>query len=128
MHRTYSQVKLRRKLHYMLTDVTVNSSAEINDSNFHPARAYVECQISEFWTNLRVLQKMQTWASKPYMFMAVVGFEPTPPKRLEPKSSALDHSATLPAKPSVRCCLTGQASMPLVYSDAENMDLVSTRQ
>ncbi|KAG0730178.1 hypothetical protein GWK47_028804 [Chionoecetes opilio] len=25
-----------------------------------------------------------------------VGFEPTPPKRLEPKSSALDHSATLP--------------------------------
>ena len=28
--------------------------------------------------------------------MAVVGFEPTPPERLEPKSSALDHSATLP--------------------------------
>ena len=25
-----------------------------------------------------------------------VGFEPTPPERLEPKSSALDHSATLP--------------------------------
>ena len=30
--------------------------------------------------------------------MAVVGFEPTPPERLEPKSSALDHSATLPAR------------------------------
>ena len=29
-------------------------------------------------------------------FMAVVGFEPTPPKRLVPKTSALDHSATLP--------------------------------
>lgn len=28
--------------------------------------------------------------------MAVVGFEPTPPQRLEPKSSALDLSATLP--------------------------------
>ena len=28
--------------------------------------------------------------------LAVVGFEPTPPKRLEPKSSALDRSATLP--------------------------------
>ena len=28
--------------------------------------------------------------------MAVVGFEPTPPWRLVPKTSALDHSATLP--------------------------------
>ena len=28
--------------------------------------------------------------------MIAVGFEPTPPERLEPKSSALDHSATLP--------------------------------
>ncbi|KAK2876733.1 hypothetical protein Q8A67_020829 [Cirrhinus molitorella] len=27
---------------------------------------------------------------------AAVGFKPTPPKRLEPKSSALDRSATLP--------------------------------
>ena len=30
--------------------------------------------------------------------MAAVGFEPTPPERLEPKSSALDHSATLPVR------------------------------
>ena len=30
--------------------------------------------------------------------MAVMGFEPTPPKRLVPKTSALDHSATLPYK------------------------------
>ncbi|XP_051900735.1 homeobox protein ceh-31-like [Pristis pectinata] len=30
--------------------------------------------------------------------LAAVGFEPTPPKRLEPKSSALDRSATLPMK------------------------------
>ena len=31
--------------------------------------------------------------------MAAVGFEPTPPKRLVPKTSALDHSATLPSIP-----------------------------
>ena len=31
--------------------------------------------------------------SKP---VAAVGFEPTPPKRLVPKTSALDRSATLP--------------------------------
>ncbi|RXN34708.1 zinc finger RFP isoform X2 [Labeo rohita] len=30
--------------------------------------------------------------------LAAVGFEPTPRKRLEPKSSALDHSATLPCR------------------------------
>lgn len=35
--------------------------------------------------------------------MAVVGFEPTPPERLEPKSSALDHSATLPQEAAF-CC------------------------
>src|SRR4029434_6955013 len=39
--------------------------------------------------------------------MAVVGYEPTPPERLEPKSSALDRSATLPrvlksSEPSMR--------------------------
>ena len=28
--------------------------------------------------------------------MAAVGFEPTPPNRLVPNTSALDHSATLP--------------------------------
>ena len=28
--------------------------------------------------------------------LAVVGFEPTPPRRLVPKTSALDRSATLP--------------------------------
>ena len=31
--------------------------------------------------------------------MGGVGFEPTPPKRLVPKTSALDHSATLPSIP-----------------------------
>ena len=31
--------------------------------------------------------------------MAAMGFEPTPPKRLVPKTSALDHSATLPHIP-----------------------------
>ncbi|KAM9337223.1 peroxisome biogenesis factor 2 [Symphorus nematophorus] len=33
--------------------------------------------------------------------MAAVGFEPTPPERLEPKSSALDRSATLPSTPLI---------------------------
>ena len=28
--------------------------------------------------------------------LAAVGFEPTPPRRLVPKTSALDHSAKLP--------------------------------
>ena len=32
--------------------------------------------------------------------MAAVGFEPTPPKRLVPKTSALDHSAMLPVPES----------------------------
>ena len=32
--------------------------------------------------------------------MTGVGFEPTPPKRLVPKTSALDHSAILPV-----CCV-----------------------
>ena len=31
------------------------------------------------------------------LVVAAVGFEPTPPKRLVPKTSALDHSATLPS-------------------------------
>ena len=35
------------------------------------------------------------WLSAPKP-VAAVGFEPTPPKRLVPKTSALDHSATLP--------------------------------
>ena len=35
--------------------------------------------------------------------LAVVGFEPTPPERLEPKSSALDHSATLPHAVPILC-------------------------
>ena len=38
--------------------------------------------------------KWQTQSSDSQL--AVVGFEPMPPERLEPKSSAFDHSATLP--------------------------------
>ncbi len=48
-------------------------------------------------------QYFQTFLSTPQglpalvkTLLAAVGFEPTPPERLEPKSSALDHSATLP--------------------------------
>ena len=35
--------------------------------------------------------------------MAAVGFEPTPPKRLVPKTGALDHSATLPLRKRYKC-------------------------
>ena len=35
--------------------------------------------------------------------MAAVGFVPTPPKRLVPKTSALDRSATLPLL-TLQCC------------------------
>ena len=45
--------------------------------------------------------KIQRRGNIPFVFpknstLAAVGFEPTPPKRLVPKTSALDHSATLP--------------------------------
>ena len=33
--------------------------------------------------------------------MAVVGFEPTPPERLQPKARTLDHSATLSERPAL---------------------------
>ena len=39
--------------------------------------------------------------------LIVVGFEPTPPKRLVPKTSALDHSATLPSTTSVQLLSQG---------------------
>ena len=47
--------------------------------------------------------------------MAVAGFEPTPARRLVPKTSALDHSATLPndlpdpGKHAVRLLGTGSS-------------------
>ena len=43
--------------------------------------------VKEVLTNRSLYKKKQ---------VAAVGFEPTPPKRLVPKTSALDHSATLP--------------------------------
>ena len=39
--------------------------------------------------------------------LIVVGFEPTPPKWLVPKTSALDHSATLPSTTSVQLLSQG---------------------
>lgn len=46
--------------------------------------------------------------------LAAVGFEPTPSKWLEPKSSALDHSATLPPRWSVarQASFSGAAPAP----------------
>ena len=52
-HRRYSLAKRP----YMLTDVTVKSTAEINDRNFHPTE-HTGSQISDFRTGLGVLQKM----------------------------------------------------------------------
>ena len=42
--------------------------------------------------------------------MAETGFEPTPPKRLVPKTSALDHSATLP--------LNAITPLPTIWCDS----------
>ena len=39
---------------------------------------------------------MKIYDGEKKTLLAAVGFEPTPPKRLVPKTSALDHSATLP--------------------------------
>ena len=41
--------------------------------------------------------------------LAAVGFEPTPPKRLVPKTSALDRSATLPTDRGWRISNTSMA-------------------
>ena len=43
-----------------------------------------------------VIQIQDSRILKEEQNVIAVGFEPTPPERLEPKSSALDHSATLP--------------------------------
>ncbi|GIY12863.1 hypothetical protein CEXT_329021 [Caerostris extrusa] len=48
--------------------------------------------------------------------MAAVGFEPTPPQRLVPKTSALDHSATLPT------------SAPLGLKENQNSSISSFEQ
>ena len=48
--------------------------------------------------------------------MIAVGFEPTPPERLEPKSSALDHSATLPLTAD-SICVNSNRSSSLYYSN-----------
>ena len=48
--------------------------------------------------------------------MAAVGFEPTPPKRLVPKTSALDHSATLPCTPFLT--FKNKYTFPFWHKDA----------
>ena len=48
--------------------------------------------------------------------MAAVGFEPTPPKRLVPKTSALDHSATLPCTPFL--AFKNKHTFPFWHKDA----------
>ena len=54
--------------------------------------------------------------------LAAVGFEPTPPERLVPKTSALDHSATLPLTPVAAwdCTVTFLfEKIFFLYDDAE---------
>ena len=52
-----------------------------------PSIAYLGVLIELYTTKVLMIQRGN---------LAAVGFEPTPPKRLVPKTSALDHSATLP--------------------------------
>ena len=52
-----------------------------------PSIAYLGVLIELYTTKVLMIQKGN---------LAAVGFEPTPPKRLVPKTSALDHSAPLP--------------------------------
>ena len=100
MHRRYSQIKLQRKpLQAKWCFIEFISKGWSLSLPPHKLPKHVGRQTSNFMRALGILQKTQTWASKLSLFMAVVGFEPTPPERLEPKSSALDHSATLPHKP-----------------------------
>ena len=46
--------------------------------------------------------------------LAAVGIQPTPPKRLVPKTSALDHSATLPDIPLSHKSVKAKATMSKV--------------
>ena len=44
-----------------------------------------------------------------------VGFEPTPPKRLVPKTSALDHSAIQPSRTAKTCSCRGSNPGPSAH-------------
>ena len=58
---------------------------KIRERRLCPLTAYLGVEL--YPTEVLMMQKWN---------LAAVGFEPTPPKRLVPKTSALDHSATLP--------------------------------
>ena len=60
---------------------------KIRERRLCPLTAYFGVLIELYTTEDLITQKWN---------LAAVGFEPTPPKRLVPKTSALDHSATLP--------------------------------
>ena len=51
--------------------------------------------------------------------LAAVGFEPTPPKRLVPKTSALDRSATLPSHLTVCYPVDLSNRLPHFYRDRD---------
>lgn len=56
---------------------------------------------------MRMRQQTHThtirWLEKQCKAEALAGFEPTPLRRLEPKSRTLDHSATLPDAQTTGC-------------------------
>ena len=63
------------------------------------------------------------------MNLAAVGFEPTPLKRLVPKTSALDHSATLPDAFNVgpKHCKSRGAYYKSVLTGSRNQVVVGPR-
>ena len=65
---------------------------KISETCLYPSIAYLGVLIELYTTKVLMIQKGN---------LAAVGFEPTPPMRLVPKTSALDHSATLPDAISV---------------------------
>ena len=60
---------------------------QMSTSDIHHKRHYSKKPFKSLICDEQVKKKI----------MAAVGFEPTPPKRLVPKTSALDRSATLPS-------------------------------
>ena len=60
---------------------------------------HIICDYIWFVNSIVVGSTIRSSRSAVAKSMIAVGFEPTPPERLEPKSSALDHSATLPWLP-----------------------------
>jgi hypothetical protein len=73
--------KLKSKSNSKIKRVQTNDAQETNSYIMYNAKVY--------------MRKVNSKELK--IVLAAAGFEPAPPRRLVPKTSALDHSATLPA-------------------------------